>query len=48
LNGQRAITCDTALSLAHFFDTSAEFWLNLQNLYELRLAGAPPAGHVLC
>src|SRR5580700_7518896 len=38
LNGQRAITGDTALRLAHFFGTSAEFWLNLQNLYELRLA----------
>ena len=38
LNGQRAITGDTALSLAHFFGTSAEFWLNLQSLYELRLA----------
>ena len=40
LNGQRAITGDTALRLAHFFGTSAEFWLNLQNLYELRLAEA--------
>src|SRR5881275_3731321 len=38
LNGQRAITGDTALRLAHFFGTSAEFWLNLQNLYDLRLA----------
>ena len=38
LNGQRAITGDTALRLAHFFGTSAEFWLNLQNLYELRIA----------
>jgi addiction module HigA family antidote len=38
LNGQRAITGDTALRLAHFFRTSAEFWLNLQSLYELRLA----------
>ena len=38
LNGRRAITGDTALSLAHFFGTSAEFWLNLQKLYELRLA----------
>ena len=38
LNGTRAITGDTALRLAHFFGTSAEFWLNLQNLYELRLA----------
>src|SRR5450432_2758631 len=38
LNGQRAITGDTALRLAHFFGTSAEFWLNLQSLYEIRLA----------
>ena len=38
LNGQRAITGDTALRLAHFFGTSAEFWLNLQSLYELRKA----------
>ena len=38
LNGQRAITGDTALRLAHFFGSSAEFWLNLQKLYELRLA----------
>jgi len=40
LNGQRAITGDTALRLAHFFGTSAEFWLNLQSLYELRMAEA--------
>ena len=38
LNGQRGITGDTALRLAHFFGTSAEFWLNLQSLYELRIA----------
>src|SRR5437867_11907868 len=38
LNGTRAIAGDTALRLAHFFGTSAEFWLNLQSLYELRLA----------
>ena len=38
MNGQRAVTGDTALRLGHFFGTSAEFWLNLQNLYELRLA----------
>ena len=29
---------DTALRLAHFFGTTAEFWLNLQSLYEIRLA----------
>jgi antitoxin HigA-1 len=38
LNGGRAITGDTAWRLAHFFGTSAEFWLNLQSLYELRIA----------
>lgn len=38
LNGTRAITGDTALRLGHFFGTSAQFWLNLQSLYELRLA----------
>lgn len=38
LNGQRAITGDSALRLAHFFGTSAEFWLNLQKVYKLRIA----------
>jgi addiction module HigA family antidote len=40
LNGRRAITGDTALRLAHFFGTSAAFWLNLQSLHELRVAEA--------
>jgi len=38
VNGQRALTGDTALRFAHFFGTSAEFWLNLQTLYNLRVA----------
>ena len=38
LNGHRTITGDTALRLAHFFGTSAQFWLNLQSLYDIRLA----------
>lgn len=38
LNGQRGITADSALRLGHWFGTSPEFWLNLQKLYELRLA----------
>ena len=38
MNRRRAITGDTALRLAHFFGISAEFWLNLQSLYEIRLA----------
>jgi addiction module HigA family antidote len=38
LNGARGITGDTALRLAHFFGTSAQFWLNLPTLYDLRVA----------
>ena len=38
LNGQRAVTGDTALRLGHFFGTSPEFWMNLQGLYDLRVA----------
>ena len=38
INGQRGVTADTALRLGHWFGTSGEFWLNLQKLYELRLA----------
>ena len=40
LNGQRAVTGDSALRLGHFFGTSPEFWLNLQKQYELRVADA--------
>lgn len=35
---QRGITGDTAVRLATFFNTTAEFWMNLQKTYELRLA----------
>jgi addiction module HigA family antidote len=38
LNGTRSVTGDTALRLAHFFGTSAQFWLNLQSMYDLRIA----------
>jgi len=38
LNGQRAISGDTALRLGHFFGNSAQFWLNLQTIYDLRVA----------
>ena len=38
LQGQRAITADTALRLARYFGTSAAFWMNLQQLYDLRFA----------
>ena len=38
INGERAITADTALRLARFFGTSSEFWLNLQSHHDLMLA----------
>ena len=38
LHGQRSITADKALRPAHFVGTSAEFWINLQSIYDLRVA----------
>ena len=38
VNGRRSITADTALRLGHWFGTSPQFWMNLQQNYELRLA----------
>lgn len=40
VQGKRAITGDTALRLGHWFGTSAQFWLNLQSAYEIRVAEA--------
>jgi addiction module HigA family antidote len=37
VRGRRGITADTALRLARYFGTSAEFWLSLQSLYDLRM-----------
>ncbi len=36
--GRRALTADTALRLARYFGTSAEFWINLQAHYDLEVA----------
>jgi addiction module HigA family antidote len=38
LKGERDISADTAIRLGHFFGTSAQFWMNLQSIYDLRLA----------
>lgn len=38
IHGKRAITADTALRLGEYFGTSAEFWMNLQDQYELSQA----------
>ncbi|MFZ1089363.1 MAG: HigA family addiction module antitoxin [Xanthobacteraceae bacterium] len=46
INGQRSVSADTALRLGHWFGTSPEFWLNLQTLYELRLATRKIGGRV--
>ena len=46
LNGQRAITGDTALRLGHFFGNSPQFWLSLQALYDLRTAEMKVGGEI--
>jgi antitoxin HigA-1 len=46
IKGQRGITGDTAVRLATFFNTTAEFWMNLQKIYELRLAERALSGNV--
>ncbi|MBF0133718.1 MAG: HigA family addiction module antidote protein [Magnetococcales bacterium] len=38
LNGRRSITADTAIRLAHYFGTTAKFWMNLQSSYDLVIA----------
>ena len=40
IHGRRSITGDTALRLGHWFGTSAQFWLNLQAAYDIRVAEA--------
>jgi len=37
VNGERAITADTALRLGTYFGMSPELWLNLQSGYDLRV-----------
>lgn len=38
VDGERSVTPDTALRLARFFDTTPEFWINLQAHYDIRTA----------
>src|SRR5665213_2537651 len=40
LRGERAVTADTAMRLARYFNTTAEFWLNLQTMHDLTKAAA--------
>lgn len=41
VNERRAVTTDTALRLARYFGTTAEFWVNLQSAYDLDVARTP-------
>ena len=43
VRGKRAISADTALRLGIYFGLPAQFWLNLQNDYDLRLAASSSA-----
>jgi addiction module HigA family antidote len=38
VNNRRRITADTAVRLGLYFDTTAEFWINLQSRYDLKIA----------
>jgi addiction module HigA family antidote len=43
---RRAVTPDTALRLARYFDTTAEFWLNLQSSFDLKQAASENAERI--
>lgn len=43
---RRAVTPDTALRLARYFGTTAQFWINLQSAYDLKLAEGELAGRI--
>ncbi len=38
LNAKRGVSADTALRLARYLGTSAQFWVNLQSHYDLEVA----------
>ncbi len=44
VHGRRRVTADTALRLARYFNTNAEFWLNLQNYYDLEISRRSETG----
>jgi addiction module HigA family antidote len=46
VNGTRALTADTALRLARYFGTSAQFWMNAQAAYDLSKAEAESARQI--
>ncbi len=46
LNARRGVSADTALRLARFFGTTPEFWLNLQQSHDLKLALRASKGRI--
>ena len=38
IRGKRGVSGDTALRLGHWFGTCAQFWINLQSAYDIRMA----------
>lgn len=46
VHGKRGISADTALRLERYFQVSAQFWLNLQMMYELDVAEDRVAGEL--
>jgi antitoxin HigA-1 len=47
VRGDRAISADTAIRLGKYFGLPAQFWLNLQNDYDLRIAEASGIGKAI-
>jgi addiction module HigA family antidote len=46
VKGERAVSADTALRLARFFGTSAEFWITLQAMHDLTKAKKENGGAI--
>jgi addiction module HigA family antidote len=46
VKGKRRITADTALRLSAYFGTTPQFWMNLQNRYDLEIASRYSAGKI--
>lgn len=46
VHGKRSVSVDTALRLARYWDTTPDFWLNLQTHYDLVVAGEELASRI--
>jgi addiction module HigA family antidote len=46
VKGERAVTADTAMRLGRYFNTSAEFWINLQSMHDLTKARRENGGNI--